>query len=145
MAGEVQDQVWPLPNSISREARRRRQRQHSRKSAASTAKRPDRIRHGNSPSFIRSKMPGLGRWQCDDAQGNLVTIFSSFLLVQRDQMNTIKRRTWSSTCSTSSATRNGVDADNAWRQGHRHRSQSEAISRGRVSRDRYETLTVTTP
>lgn len=95
MAGEVQDNVWPLPkfyfsvqlgddDSVS----------FQDVTGLESEARPIEYRHGNSPSFYPIKMPGLGR------VGNVTLrkgIFAAdsklWTWYSEIKLNTIKRRT----------------------------------------------------
>jgi len=95
MAGEVQDNVWPLPKfyfavQLGDDASINFQEVNGLESET----KPIEYRHGNSPVFYPIKMPGLGR------VGNVTMRKGIFVNDQRFwawyneiKMNTIKRRT----------------------------------------------------
>jgi phage tail-like protein len=95
MAGEVQDNVWPLPKfyfavQLGDDASINFQEVNGLESET----KPIEYRHGNSPVFYPIKMPGLGR------VGNVTMKKGIFVNDQRFwgwyneiKMNTIKRRT----------------------------------------------------
>lgn len=95
MAGEVQDNIWPLPKfyfavQLGDDASINFQEVNGLESET----KPIEYRHGNSPVFYPIKMPGLGR------VGNVTMRKGIFVNDQRFwawyneiKMNTIKRRT----------------------------------------------------
>ena len=95
MAGEVQDNVWPLPKFyFSVQLGDDTSINFQEVSGLESETKPIEYRHGNSPVFYPIKMPGLGR------VGNVTMRKGIFVNDQRFwawyneiKMNTIKRRT----------------------------------------------------
>jgi phage tail-like protein len=95
MAGEVQDNVWPLPKFyFSVQLGDDTSINFQEVNGLESETKPIEYRHGNSPVFYPIKMPGLGR------VGNVTMRKGIFVNDQRFwawygeiKMNTIKRRT----------------------------------------------------
>jgi phage tail-like protein len=95
MAGEVQDNVWPLPKFyFSVQLGDDKSINFQEVNGLESETKPIEYRHGNSPVFYPIKMPGLGR------VGNVTMRKGIFVNDQRFwawyneiKMNTIKRRT----------------------------------------------------
>jgi phage tail-like protein len=95
MAGEVQDQVWPLPKFyFSVKLGDDDSVNFQEVSGLDSETRPIEYRHGNSPSFYPIKMPGLGKvGNVTMRKGIFVTDSKLFSWYSEIKMNTIKRRT----------------------------------------------------
>jgi phage tail-like protein len=95
MAGEAQDNVWPLPKFyFSVQLGDDKSINFQEVNGLESETKPIEYRHGNSPVFYPIKMPGLGR------VGNVTMRKGIFVNDQRFwawyneiKMNTIKRRT----------------------------------------------------
>ena len=95
MAGEVQDNVWPLPKFyFSVQLGDDKSINFQEVSGLESETKPIEYRHGNSPVFYPIKMPGLGR------VGNVTMRKGIFVNDKRFwdwyneiKLNTIKRRT----------------------------------------------------
>lgn len=95
MAGEVQDNVWPLPKFyFSVQLGDDKSINFQEVNGLESETKPIEYRHGNSPVFYPIKLPGLGR------VGNVTMRKGIFVNDQRFwawyneiKMNTIKRRT----------------------------------------------------
>jgi phage tail-like protein len=95
MAGEVQDNVWPLPKfyfsvQLGDDASINFQEVNGLESET----KPIEYRHGNSPVFYPIKMPGLGRvGNVTMRKGTFVNDARFWTYYNEIKMNTIKRRT----------------------------------------------------
>jgi phage tail-like protein len=95
MAGEVQDQVWPLPKFyFSVKLGDDESVNFTEVTGLDSETRPIEYRHGNSPSFYPIKMPGLGKvGNVTMRKGIFVTDAKLWTWYNEIKMNTIKRRT----------------------------------------------------
>jgi len=95
MAGEVQDDVWPLPKFyFSVQLGDDQSASFQEVSGLESETRPIEYRHGNSPVFYPIKMPGLGRvGNVTLRKGIFVNDAKLWNWYSEIKMNTIKRRT----------------------------------------------------
>lgn len=95
MAGEVQDQLWPLPKFyFSVQLGDDDSVNFQEVSGLEAEVQSIEYRHGNSPSFYPIKMPGLGRvGNVILRKGIFVTDSRLWTWFNEIKMNTIKRRT----------------------------------------------------
>jgi len=95
MAGEVQEQVWPLPKfyfSVNFGGDENVSFQEV--TGLDSETRPIEYRHGNSPTFSSIKMPGLAKvGNVTMRKGVFLTGASFWTWYNEIKMNTIKRRT----------------------------------------------------
>jgi phage tail-like protein len=95
MAGEQQDNVWPLPKFyFSVQLGDHNEVKFQEVTGLDTETKPIEYRHGNSPVFYPIKMPGLGRVGNVTLRKGIFSNDSKFWDWYNEiKMNTIKRRT----------------------------------------------------
>ncbi len=95
MAGEVQDNVWPLPKFyFSVQLGDDMSVSFQEVSGLESETRPIEYRHGNSPIFYPIKMPGLGKvGNVTLRKGIFVADSKLWTWYSEIKLNTIKRRT----------------------------------------------------
>jgi phage tail-like protein len=95
MAGEVQDNVWPLPKFyFSVQLGDDKSINFQEVTGLESETKPIEYRHGNSPVFYPIKMPGLGRvGNVTMRKGTFVSDARFWTWYNEIKMNTIKRRT----------------------------------------------------
>jgi len=95
MAGEVQDQEWPLPKFyFSVELGDDKSASFQEVSGLESETRPIEYRHGNSPVFYPIKMPGLGKvGNVTLRKGIFVNDEKFWAWYNEIKLNTIRRRT----------------------------------------------------
>jgi phage tail-like protein len=95
MAGEVQDNVWPLPKfHFTVEFGDGISASFQEVSGLDSEAHPIEYRHGNSPVFYPIKMPGLGKvGNVTMRKGIFVSGAKLFAWYDEIKMNTVKRHT----------------------------------------------------
>jgi phage tail-like protein len=95
MAGEVQNNIWPLPKFyFSVQLGDDSTVNFQEVSGLESETKPIEYRHGNSPSFYPIKMPGLGRvGNVTMRKGIFVNDIKFWTWYNEIKMNTIARRT----------------------------------------------------